>query len=106
MTKRPPCRRCLLKDLDGEYFRSVYQYIKSLPQEQRASGGSYARRLALCRGCESLQNGMCAHCGCFVEVRAAKRRQSCPVGKWEEEGPLANAEQPNSNDLELQEETR
>ena len=28
---RRVCRRCLLKELDGEYFQSVYRYIESIP---------------------------------------------------------------------------
>ena len=85
---RPVCKRCLLNELDGEYFKSIYQYIENLPAGQKASQAEYARRLALCRGCGHLQNGMCAQCGCFAEVRAAKKNQCCPAGRWEAEaGP-------------------
>lgn len=76
------CKRCLLNELDGEYFKSIYQYIENIPREQKAPSKEYARRLALCRECADLQNGMCAQCGCFVEVRAAKARMSCPCGLW------------------------
>lgn len=79
------CRRCLLRDLDGAYFASIYEYIDHLPQEQKAPQALYAQRLALCKTCQSLQNGMCALCGCFVEVRAAKKAQRCPAGRWEKE---------------------
>ena len=72
------CRRCLLKDLrDTDYFRTIYEYIENLPPEQKADAKEYERRLALCRGCDHLVNGMCALCGCFVEVRAAKKHQHC-----------------------------
>ncbi len=80
--KTPVCKRCLLNELDGEYFKSIYQYIESLPQEQKVDLNEYQRRLAFCRKCEDLQNGMCAQCGCFVEVRAAKRKMDCPVDRW------------------------
>lgn len=76
------CRRCLLRELDGAYFASIYQYIDSIPQEQKACPEEYARRLEKCRSCDHLLNGMCAHCGCFVEVRAAKAAQSCPFKRW------------------------
>lgn len=79
---KPVCKRCLLRELDGEAFRSIYQYIESIPPEQKAPPEEYARRLALCRACESLQNGMCAQCGCFVEVRTVKKAQRCPMGRW------------------------
>ena len=32
----------------------------------------------LCRTCDDLHNGTCALCGCYVEARAAKKRQGCP----------------------------
>ncbi len=83
--KTPVCKRCLLNELDGEYFKSIYQYIQNLPEEQKVSGQSYTQRLAFCRECDDLQNGMCVQCGCFAEVRAAKKRMGCPIGKWEME---------------------
>lgn len=79
---QPTCKRCLLRELDGEYFKSIYQYIDNIPLEQKAPPEEYDRRLALCKSCDDLKNGMCAQCGCFVEVRAAKLRQVCPWGKW------------------------
>lgn len=85
MNGRRICKRCLLRELDGEYFRSIYQYIESLPEERKSSPPEYARRLALCRECGHLQNGMCAQCGCFVEVRAAKKGLDCPIRKWGKE---------------------
>lgn len=85
----PICKRCLLNELDGEYFKSIYQYITNLPEEQKASRESYDRRLALCRACAHLQNGMCAQCGCFVEVRAAKKHMSCPIDRWKKEDEIS-----------------
>lgn len=79
---QPVCKRCLLNELDGEYFKSIYQYIENLPIEQKTERIEYQRRLAICRGCDNLQNGMCTQCGCFVEVRAAKTAQKCPIGLW------------------------
>lgn len=79
---QPLCKRCLLRELDGEYFKSIYQYIDSLPEEQKASPDEYAKRLEVCQACGDLQNGMCAQCGCFAEVRAAKKRLACPMGRW------------------------
>lgn len=78
------CRRCLLRELDQTFFQSIYQYIRSIPAELKASPAEYERRLAVCRKCESLQNGMCAQCGCFAEVRAAKGKMGCPAGAWGE----------------------
>ena len=72
------CRRCLLKDMDrNEYFRSIYEYIENIPQEQKAEPSIYESRVNICRSCDHLVNGMCELCGCFVEVRAAKIMQHC-----------------------------
>ncbi|MCI8442996.1 MAG: hypothetical protein HFG27_10770 [Provencibacterium sp.] len=72
------CRRCLLEELSREAFQNIYRYIESIPTEQRVPEPVYRQRLALCKGCSNLLNGMCSLCGCFVEVRAAKRLGACP----------------------------
>lgn len=86
MTQRL-CKRCLLRELDGTYFQSIYDYIANLPSEQKADDHTYAHRLSLCKECPHLVNGMCDLCGCFVEVRAVKRLQRCPdtPARWEPE---------------------
>ena len=66
MTQRV-CKRCLLRELDGTYFQSIYEYIQNLPPQWKE----------LCKACGHLVNGMCELCGCFVEVRAAKINQHC-----------------------------
>lgn len=73
------CKRCLLKQLGGpDYFATIYDYIAALPDEIKTQSTEYDRRLAICLDCDCLINGMCRLCGCFVEVRAAKKHQSCP----------------------------
>jgi len=77
--KKSFCRRCLLSELDKtDYFNSIYQYIESLAPEFKTESGEYERRLSICKNCDSLINGMCIKCGCFVEVRAVKAVQHCP----------------------------
>ena len=72
------CRRCLLKDIDKDaYFANVYEYIASLSEDVRTPQEEYKKRLAQCKTCDSLVNGMCSQCGCFVEVRAAKKISRC-----------------------------
>ncbi len=76
----PPavCRRCLLKELsDAEYFSSIYEYIENIPPEQKTPESEYRERLEKCKACDQLVNGMCALCGCFVEVRAARKIRHC-----------------------------
>lgn len=80
------CKRCLLWELSEHAFDQIYEYIQSIPGDQRAGEPEYQSRLAVCGTCDALLNGMCRECGCFVEVRAAKKRMSCPVKKWEAQG--------------------
>ena len=80
MQTKPFCKRCLLEDLAGE--RSLHDIVRSrialLPDGERAEPAEYRRRLALCKQCDQLISGTCAQCGCYVEIRAAKRRLHCP----------------------------
>ena len=82
----PFCRRCLLREFaDGKkLFELIQEYIAAIPEEERAGEKTYAERLAACRECDWLASGMCRQCGCYVEARAAKRRQRCPdvEPKW------------------------
>lgn len=79
-TERKPCRKCLLRDMDrGEYFKNMYEYIENLDEEVKTPAAEYERRLALCKECERLLDGMCAVCGCYVEMRAAVAKNSCPA---------------------------
>ncbi len=76
------CRRCLLADMqegkEAEYYQSVLRYRKSLPSREGVTDDEYNTRLSACRACDALVNGMCSHCGCYVEMRAAAKRMCCP----------------------------
>ena len=79
------CRKCLLAELtDVDHAKHIYEYIAALPDDVRAADVVIEERLAVCRTCDSLVSAMCKHCGCYVEVRAAKRVQMCPhpVSRW------------------------
>ena len=52
--------------------------IAAMPEDQRADEAVMAARLEVCKACDHLMNGTCALCGCYVELRAAKRVQGCP----------------------------
>ena len=54
-----------------DYINAIDSYIKTNKEE-------YERRLSLCKSCDYLINGMCKHCGCFVEMRAAVSKNYCP----------------------------
>lgn len=78
--KKKICRKCLLRDMDkGEYFRNLYEYIDNLDSDIKAPPEEYERRLRLCRECDRLTDGMCAVCGCYVELRAAIEKNICPA---------------------------
>lgn len=79
------CRRCLLEDMadENDYYKSVLRYRATMPKKLRTPDGAYAARLEFCRACESLQNGTCMQCGCYVEMRAARIDMHCPLeNKW------------------------
>ena len=78
------CKRCLTRDMkeQEEYFRSLHEYIDNLDPDIKAAVTLYEERLALCRECELLFEGMCRSCGCYVELRAAIEKNACPWKKW------------------------
>ena len=82
---RPPCRRCLLAEAgEGDLAQLIRQRIEVIPTEQRVSPEEYSARLALCGECGHLNRGTCTKCGCYAELRAAKKAQHCPdvPAKW------------------------
>jgi hypothetical protein len=77
------CGKCLLSEFDmSEFAETVKRYVSLIPADKKSDGAEYARRLGICRGCDMLIDGMCGECGCFVEIRAAKRLMRCPTEKW------------------------
>lgn len=73
------CRKCLIRDMpEAEFFQNMYDYIANIPEDEKTPEEEYERRLNECRQCESLLNGMCRVCGCFVEMRAAAVIRHCP----------------------------
>ncbi|MCL1788330.1 MAG: DUF6171 family protein [Defluviitaleaceae bacterium] len=73
-----PCRKCLLSETDqAAFFATIQEFIDSIPAEEKTPEDEYQRRLEICKACDHLTSGMCALCGCYVEVRAAKANQQC-----------------------------
>lgn len=68
-----------------EYFRNLHDYIANLDPDLKVSEDVYEQRLARCKECEKLMDGMCRVCGCYVELRAAMKKNRCPLvhPKWE-----------------------
>ena len=78
------CKRCLTREMEGqeEYFRSLHDYIANLDPDIKADDTLYEQRLAVCKECELLLQGMCRSCGCYVELRAAIAKNRCPGKRW------------------------
>ncbi|MCI7766557.1 MAG: DUF6171 family protein [Oscillospiraceae bacterium] len=79
------CKRCFFAELDPSgIYREISDLISALPAEKRTDEKEYRRRLELCGRCSSLGEGTCGKCGCFVELRAAKKDMHCPheISKW------------------------
>ena len=76
-TKRH-CRKCLTRDMDqNAYFENLHAYIRDLDEELKVE-----EPLSLCRKCDLQADGMCRACGCYVELRAVMKKNSCPYEKW------------------------
>ena len=73
------CRKCLLDEIfqDDEY-KNMQDYINSIDSYIKTEAKEYERRLNICKECDNLINGMCRICGCFVEMRAAVKKNYCP----------------------------
>jgi hypothetical protein len=54
-------------------------YAATLPAEMRAPEAEYVKRLTLCDECGYRIQFTCTLCGCYVQARAAKKRQKCPI---------------------------
>ncbi|MCM1417170.1 MAG: DUF6171 family protein [Bacteroides sp.] len=83
---KKPCRKCLLAMYDPEgALRTIREMIEVIPSEKRADEAEYRRRLSICARCGELNAGVCGRCGCYVELRAAKKEQGCPHERhfWE-----------------------
>ena len=82
--KRKPCRCLLFEAGQADMARTVADYVASLDETIRTPEDVYRARLALCQECPELMNGTCRLCGCYVETRAAKRGQKCPMvpARW------------------------
>lgn len=71
---RPFCKKCFFSELDPDgVYNEIKDMIAALPEEKRADDDTYRHRLDICGSCESLGSGICGKCGCFVELRAAKK---------------------------------
>lgn len=77
------CRKCLTRDMNQrEYFKNLHQYIQNLDADKKTDTVTYEKRVAVCKECERLMDGMCNACGCYVELRASMKDRKCPYLYW------------------------
>ncbi len=81
--ERPRCRKCLIADLPhGEKLQEILrERLSQIPEEEKVSRDEYTARLERCRQCGELHEGTCALCGCYVELRLARKDRQCPLTK-------------------------
>lgn len=74
------CRKCLTIEIEEAGLRAYLDnYAASLPQDTRTPEPEYIMRLAFCEECRHRIHFTCTLCGCYVQARAAKKRQKCPI---------------------------
>ncbi len=78
------CKRCLIREMAGQekIYETIQRMIADLPETERAPKALREERLSACKQCERLTDGMCAACGCYVELRATIADQTCPYDVW------------------------
>lgn len=81
--EKKPCLKCLLREMDEEaYMQQLHRYIELLDSDVKTAQKIYEDRLSLCKQCDYLEAGTCLACGCYVELRAAVKKNKCPYKKW------------------------
>lgn len=85
---KKPCKRCLLSDMGGQVYKDrIEKLLVLMDREVKAEEALYEERLSVCRSCERLSGeettaGTCLACGCYVELRAAVKKNRCPYRFW------------------------
>ena len=83
VTRKYSCRKCLLREMDkNAYMENLYVYIDRIEEDSKADKAVYEDRLAVCKECKYLNEGLCGACGYFVELRAVMKNNVCPYEKW------------------------
>lgn len=76
------CKRCLLHEsAEQDTLKSIKERIDKLSEKEKADNKLYSRRLDECKCCDNLISGVCMKCGCYVEFRAAFKKNNCPNAK-------------------------
>ena len=79
------CPKCLDIPADERKLADTLdRYLTTLDEDVRVSPEQYAARLSLCADCPHRAIYTCRKCGCYVQVRAARKSYACPSEeeKW------------------------
>ena len=79
---RTRCRKCLLREMAEEDKHRLDKYKAAVRPHDRVREACYEKRLSTCKACDYLNEGTCAACGCYVELRAITKTGRCPYRKW------------------------
>jgi hypothetical protein len=75
--------KCLLSEIsEEEYMAKIYRVIMLLSKDEKADDDKVKARLDTCKACDYLADATCQACGCYVELRAARKDSKCPYKKW------------------------
>lgn len=73
------CKRCLLlASGEEDNYKLVKEYIAKIKPNEKTAPELYEKRLEECKSCDNLISGVCIKCGCYVEFRAAFKKNKCP----------------------------
>ena len=73
------CKKCLLHEAaEEDTLKSIRERIDKLSEKEKAPDELYEKRLCECKECDNLISGVCMKCGCYVEFRAAFKKNNCP----------------------------
>ncbi|MEF3303125.1 DUF6171 family protein [Paenibacillus sp. GYB003] len=77
----PECKGCSASvHVAPEKMAGRFGETNRVRAAELATEAEYARRLAVCRGCESFQFGTtCRWCGCLMELKAKLAAARCPA---------------------------
>ena len=88
---RRRCYKCLLREMDEEaYMKQLHRYIELLDRDVKTAEEILQKAgFPFCKQCDYLEAGTCQACGCYVELRAVMKKNSCPYEKWVSEKELS-----------------
>ncbi|MCI7061129.1 MAG: DUF6171 family protein [Lachnospiraceae bacterium] len=82
MSVKPFCIRCLIREMtDKDAKQQIISYQQQIPDHEKTAPSLYEKRLSICKDCKWLYLGTCRKCGSYVEARAFRKDDHCPLGK-------------------------